>query len=52
MAQQGEADIALLREAGNPLGDLAGLVRYGYENFSKSHLHDCRSFFPWYNTEH
>ena len=40
MARQGEADVALLQEAGNPPPDLAQPVRYGSEKFWRHHVYE------------
>ena len=40
MARQGEADVALLQEAGNPPGDVANAIRYENTGFWKDCLHD------------
>ena len=45
MACRGEADVALLQEAGNPPGDLACPVRYGYEDFWRCRRHDDRPLY-------
>ena len=44
MARQGQADVALLQEAGNPPGDLESLLPYRDEGSWNLHLHDrwCR----------
>ena len=45
MARQGEADVALLQEAGNPPPDLTHPVRYGEEEFWRRHLYEGRSIY-------
>lgn len=40
MARQGEADVALIQEAGSPPGDLANLVPYEDDRFWNRHLYD------------
>ena len=45
MARGGEADVALLQEAGNPPSDLAPPVRYGSEEFWQDHLYEGRPIY-------
>ena len=45
MARQGEVDVALLQEAGNPPTDLAHPVPYGSDEFWRSHLHEGRPIY-------
>ncbi|MDE0281552.1 MAG: hypothetical protein OXN16_10805 [Gammaproteobacteria bacterium] len=40
MARQGEADVALLQEAGSPPGDSTRLMPHGDEEFRGRDLHD------------
>ena len=45
MAQNGEADVALLQEAGKPPDDLSHPIRYGDDEFWKHRLHDDRPLY-------
>ena len=45
MARQGEADVALLQEAGNPPDDLAHPVRYGDDEYWRHRRHDGRALY-------
>ena len=45
MARRGEADVALLQEAGNPPPDLAQTVRCGSEEFWKGPQHEGRPIY-------
>jgi len=45
MAQRGEADVALLQEAGNPPPDLAHLLPYGSEEFWRDRPYEGRPIF-------
>ena len=45
MAQRGEADVALLQEAGNPPPDLAHPLPYGSEDFWRDRLYEGRPIF-------
>ena len=48
MARHGEADVALLQEAGSPPPDLAHPVRYGNEEFWRRHQHEgCPIYDRW-----
>ena len=40
MAKKGEADVALLQEAGSPPGDLIGMVEYDDQVFWNRQLYD------------
>lgn len=45
MARQGEADVALLQEAGNPPSDLTQPVQYGADEFWKHEQHEGRPIY-------
>ena len=45
MARRGEADVALLQEAGNPPPDLAQPLRYGSDEFWKHEQHEGRPLY-------
>ena len=45
MGRQGEADVALLQEAGNPPPDLAQPVRYGTDEFWRHEQHEGRPIY-------
>ena len=45
MARQGEADLALLQEAGNPPPDLTQPVRYGTDEFWRDRLYEGRPIY-------
>ncbi len=48
MARQGEADVALLQEAGSPPPDLAQPLRYGSNEFWRGRQHEgCPIYDRW-----